>query len=374
MATWKKVVVESSAGNIGQKAATAGVADSITSQGALATLGTVDTAQIDNSAIETIKINDLAVTVDKIAATSITRAKLNVGGTATDYNYLATVSGGTGLQWQALPIVDTIADGNTSAATSNAVFDAIAAISDANTTYTTSVVSDSPDAIIRLTGSDSSTDDFKLMGQGGVGDGGLAYSISGSNITPSVGANAISASHLYVTGNGSDGQVLESDGDGSFSWGDKTVAYTDANNSTYWETAADRNIGRSGNTLTALGHVVVNGNLTVSGTSTTVNTEEINLADNVIVFNSNLAANVAPTQDSGITVNRGNTTDQSFYWDETNEAWAIGHTESGNSFTKTGYVAMANAQTYSSTQDNVNGFGEVGHFQIDGDNVYIRTA
>ena len=354
MATWKKVVVESSADTIAQN--TSGNSATVTTNANL-------TGNVTSSGNATTITDNV-----------ITKNKLSVGGTATDYNYLATVSSGTGLQWQPLPIVDTIANGNANAATSNAVFDAIDALSDSNTTYTTSVVNDAPDVKIRLTGSDSSTDDVSFIGAGGAGDGGLSFTVSGSNITPKVGTGSVSADQLYVTGNGSDGQVLESDGDGSFSWGDKTVAYTDASNSTYWQTAADRNIGRSGNTLTALGHVVVNGNFTVSGTLTTVNTEEINLADNVIVFNSNLASNTAPTQDSGITVNRGNATDQSFYWDETNQAWAIGHTESGNSFTKTGYVAMANAQAYSSTQDNVEGFGEVGHFQIDGDNVYIRTA
>tara|TARA_B110000495_G_C23003059_1_gene592179 strand:- start:146 stop:1273 length:1128 start_codon:yes stop_codon:yes gene_type:complete len=374
MPTWTKVVVESSAGNIAQKAATAGVADSITSQGALATLATVDTAQIDASAIETAKINNLAVTVDKIAATTITRAKLNVGGTATDYNYLATIAGGSGLQWQPLPIVDTIADGNANAATSNAVFDAIAALSDSNTTYTTSVVNDAPDVKIRLTGSDSSTDDVSFIGAGGAGDGGLSFTVSGSNITPKVGTGSVSADQLHVTGDGSDGQVLESDGDGSFSWGDKTVAYTDASNSTYWQTAADRNIGRLNSTLTALGHVVVNGNFTVSGTTTTVDTETIKLADNAIELNSNHDASTAPSQDAGITVNRGSSTDQSFYWDESADKWSIGHTETAsNVFATTGDVAMIRTGSYVSNQGHVNGFGAIGSLQLNGTSLYVRT-
>ena len=116
----------------------------------------------------------------------------------------------------------------------------------------------------------------------------------------------------------------------------------------------------------------IDGDLTVSGATTTVNTETINLADNTIKLNSNHSG--SPTQDGGITIERGSSDDQSFFWDESNDAWAIGHTESSNTFTKTGFVCMANAQTYDDSQDNVNGFGEVGSMQIDGSNIYIRTA
>jgi hypothetical protein len=364
MATWKKVVVESSSNTIAQN--TSGNSATVTTNANL-------TGNVTSSGNATTIANGV-----------ITKSKLSVGGTDADYKYLASVSGGTGLSWESIPVAtDTIADGNSNPATSNGVFDAIAALSDANTTYTTSVVNDAPDVKIRLTGSDSSTDDVKLMGSGGAGDGGLTYSVSGSNITPSVGDNAISADQLQVANDGSAGQLLKSDGDGSFSWVNQTSVDASISSSSsnpvenhvvYDQLALKANLAGNTSQAFSTANLVVMGNLTVSGSTTTVNTEEINLADNVIVFNSNLLANEAPTQDSGITVNRGNTTDQSFYWDETNHAWAIGHTESGNSFTKTGYVAMANAQTYSSTQDNVNGFGEVGHFQIDGDNVYIRTA
>jgi hypothetical protein len=71
-------------------------------------------------------------------------------------------------------------------------------------------------------------------------------------------------------------------------------------------------------------NLVVNGDLTVSGTTTTVNTEEINLADNNILLNSNLADDVAPSQNGGITINRGSQADKTFEWDETNDQWTVG--------------------------------------------------
>ena len=72
-------------------------------------------------------------------------------------------------------------------------------------------------------------------------------------------------------------------------------------------------------TLQTSSNVIVGGDLTVSGTTTTVNTETINLADNNIVLNSNHTG--APSQNSGITVERGTSADKVFQWNETNDYW-----------------------------------------------------
>ena len=67
-------------------------------------------------------------------------------------------------------------------------------------------------------------------------------------------------------------------------------------------------------------NLTVAGNQTVSGTTTTVNTETINLADNIINLNSNHTG--APTQDSGIRVERGTLSDVTFAWDESEDEWS----------------------------------------------------
>lgn len=66
-------------------------------------------------------------------------------------------------------------------------------------------------------------------------------------------------------------------------------------------------------------NMTVSGNLTVSGTTTTINTETINLADNQIVLNSNHTG--APTQDGGLIVNRGSSSNVLLLWDETQDRW-----------------------------------------------------
>jgi hypothetical protein len=72
-------------------------------------------------------------------------------------------------------------------------------------------------------------------------------------------------------------------------------------------------------TLQTSSNVIVGGDLTVNGTTTTVNTETINLADNNIVLNSNHTG--APSQNSGITVERGTSADKVFQWNETTDVW-----------------------------------------------------
>lgn len=95
-------------------------------------------------------------------------------------------------------------------------------------------------------------------------------------------------------------------------------------------------------------NLVVSGDLTVSGSVTTVNTETINLADNIITLNSNEAG--TPTQNAGIEVERGTEANKSFYWEEATDRWTFG-TESvvasqfiGNASTAT---TLATARTIS---------------------------
>ena len=92
--------------------------------------------------------------------------------------------------------------------------------------------------------------------------------------------------------------------------------------------AKDMNLG---------GSLVVAGDLTVSGTTTSVNTEEIKLADNVIVINSNAAGSA--TEDGGLEIERGDDDNKSLYWDESEDYWSIDSEKlSAGSFTAYGAI------------------------------------
>jgi hypothetical protein len=63
--------------------------------------------------------------------------------------------------------------------------------------------------------------------------------------------------------------------------------------------------------------------LTVSGTTTTIDSETLTIADNIIVLNNNVISGT-PTEDGGVQVRRGASVSASMLWDETNDIWKVG--------------------------------------------------
>jgi len=92
--------------------------------------------------------------------------------------------------------------------------------------------------------------------------------------------------------------------------------------------------------LTLSGNIIISKNLTISGTVTTVNTQELNIADNEIVLNSDVPANVAPTQNAGFIINRGSSTNTYIRWNETIDSWVA------NNGITAGEFRLANTTTY----------------------------
>jgi hypothetical protein len=68
--------------------------------------------------------------------------------------------------------------------------------------------------------------------------------------------------------------------------------------------------------------LILSGNLTVSGTTTTINTETLTLADNVIILNSN--ATGSASENAGIEVERGDDTNKTLIWNEGTDKWSVG--------------------------------------------------
>jgi len=90
--------------------------------------------------------------------------------------------------------------------------------------------------------------------------------------------------------------------------------------------SADTNLTLTANgtgIVTVNDALTVTGNLTVGGTTTTVNSETINLADNIIVLNSNFTAGT-PSEDTGFSVLRGASATKSLLWDESEDEWTVG--------------------------------------------------
>jgi hypothetical protein len=65
--------------------------------------------------------------------------------------------------------------------------------------------------------------------------------------------------------------------------------------------------------------LTVGGNLTVNGTTTTLNTETLSIEDNIVVLNSNVSA--SPSLNAGIEIERGTSTNVSLRWNEADDKW-----------------------------------------------------
>ena len=68
--------------------------------------------------------------------------------------------------------------------------------------------------------------------------------------------------------------------------------------------------------------LILSGDLTVNGTTTTVNSNTVNIGDSIIVLNSD--ETYSATQDAGIEVERGTDANVTLIWDETNNRWTVG--------------------------------------------------
>jgi hypothetical protein len=110
----------------------------------------------------------------------------------------------------------------------------------------------------------------------------------------------------------------------AISKGDSNVTVTDTGTGTVTVTVD----GSTALTVDSTG-VTVAGNFTVSGTQTVVDSNTISLADNVITLNSD--ASGAPTQNAGIEVNRGSSTNVQLRWNEGISKWQF--TNDGSVYT-----------------------------------------
>ena len=65
--------------------------------------------------------------------------------------------------------------------------------------------------------------------------------------------------------------------------------------------------------------VTITGNLTVSGTTVSVDVESVTIADNILILNSNVTG--SPTENAGIEIERGTSTNVSIRWNESTDTW-----------------------------------------------------
>ena len=87
--------------------------------------------------------------------------------------------------------------------------------------------------------------------------------------------------------------------------------------------------------------ISIPGDLTVSGSTTTVNTTTLNVADNLFYMNSDFTGSA--TEDSGLVIERGDDTNVAFVWDESKDEFAMvttNSTGSGNDVSEIAYSGL----------------------------------
>lgn len=310
--------------------------------------GGIDTIKLANLAVETAKIDDGAVTFAKIAGGTYITSTETIASNETVDNQFPTVKA----------VVDYVAT-------------EIGDIVDGDTTYTLPVTNGSNAATITLTDSDAGTDPVTFTA-------GTAITVVGdasaADIEIAVAQNGIGASQLNVGGNGSSGQMLVSDGDGSFSWvtpggvadahsgitgaadvDNSGVAYVqDITMDEYGHVTAigSTSIPNAGTAITTglvtngtqsfggaktfASDVTVSGNLTVVGNTELQSTTNTTIADRFISLNQGGSAATAGIVFDGA--------DSVFAWDNANGRFGFAYTggdmtAAGGGYTNLGFVA-----------------------------------
>lgn len=174
------------------------------------------------------------------------------------------------------------------------------------------------------------------------GDGSLGYNSNTGVLTYTGPSPSEVRNHLGSIDLGGDGSFSYDQANGIFVYtgpsSSEVRAHFSSNTGIYYnETTGTYSIGQNvdttsnvtfndvhvdgtlySNDITA-SSVTVQGNLIVQGTTTTVNTEEISLADNKILLNSNQIG--SPVEDAGLVINRGSESNVEIRWNETSDVW-----------------------------------------------------
>ena len=251
-------------------------------------------------------------------------SNVNVAGVST-FNYY---SGNTNF------VINT-ADGNSFTATLNNIPNSITTAASANGAST---------IVARDTGGSAA---FNVVTTTSVsGDGSALTNLNASNIASGTLSNARTTA---ASANGAS-TIVSRDASGNFTANQITATtfsgsgalLTNIPNSATTATssnAASTIVSRDGSggfsannisvvDLTATGNTVIHGNLTVSGNTTTVNSNVVDIGDSVILLNSDETS--TPSQDAGIEIERGTSTNVKLLWNESSDRWTF--TNNGSTF------------------------------------------
>jgi len=201
------------------------------------------------------------------------------------------------------------------------------------------------------------------------GDGAISYDNSTGVITYAGITDAQVRGKVSVTDAGGDGSLAYNSTSGVITYTGPSASETRAHLS------AGTGVGFSGGAISigqavatssnvSFADLTLSGNLTVNGTTTTVNTATLNVSDNIVVVNNDVTG--TPTEDAGLEVERGTSANVSLLWDESEDEWTFGSYNvkatsfegslTGNASTASSAAKLTTARTIGLTGD-VSGSG-----------------
>ena len=65
------------------------------------------------------------------------------------------------------------------------------------------------------------------------------------------------------------------------------------------------------------------GNLTITGQTTYANSTQLQIGDNILTLNADIPGTVAPSENAGLEVNRGNAANVGLIWNEAIDRWTL---------------------------------------------------
>lgn len=130
-------------------------------------------------------------------------------------------------------------------------------------------------------------------------------------------------------------------------------------------------VGTSDNVSITTSTVTINGNLVVSGATTTISTTNSAITDNIIVLNDGESGAGVTATYAGILVDRGSSANVTLRWNESIDKWQV--TEDGSTYANIATSSGAGfiTQVSDDTSPSLGGNLDVGGYALTGTNLVL---
>jgi len=143
----------------------------------------------------------------------------------------------------------------------------------------------------------------------------------GSTPTVAIGQSVGTSDSVSFNGLTLSGDAAVNGGDITTTSETATVFNTNATTLNVGGAATTVSIGAATGNTTVNNNLIISGNLTVQGDTTTLNTATLEVEDNIILLNKGVTG--SPTLNAGLEVQRGASPNVSILWNETSDSWTI---------------------------------------------------